>query len=54
MGTMIAYDCQRVADCPRIDSLMTLGSPLGGRGGDAAKTEWSRDNGALDGKIASR
>lgn len=30
MGTVIAYDClTRVADCPPVDGLMTIGSPLG-------------------------
>ena len=30
MGTVIAYDClERVPDCPPIDALFTLGSPLG-------------------------
>ena len=30
MGTIIAYDClKRVADCPNVDGLMTIGSPLG-------------------------
>jgi hypothetical protein len=30
MGTIIAYDCLRnCADCPPIDTLITLGSPLG-------------------------
>lgn len=30
MGTMIAYDVLRnVADCPQVDTLITLGSPLG-------------------------
>ena len=30
MGTIIAYDCLRnVEDCPAIDTLITLGSPLG-------------------------
>jgi len=30
MGTIIAYDCLRnVAECPEIDVLITLGSPLG-------------------------
>jgi hypothetical protein len=30
MGTIIAYDCLRhEPDCPRIDGLMTIGSPLG-------------------------
>jgi hypothetical protein len=30
MGTVIAYDClMHVPDCPAIDGLMTIGSPLG-------------------------
>ncbi len=30
MGTVIAYDClKRVPDCPPVDGLMTIGSPLG-------------------------
>lgn len=30
MGTVIAYDClKRVADAPKVDALMTIGSPLG-------------------------
>jgi hypothetical protein len=30
MGTVIAYDClKNVADCPAIDGLLTIGSPLG-------------------------
>ena len=30
MGTIIAYDClKHVAECPPIDGLMTIGSPLG-------------------------
>jgi pimeloyl-ACP methyl ester carboxylesterase len=30
MGTVIAYDClKRVAACPAIDALITIGSPLG-------------------------
>jgi len=30
MGTMIAYDClNRVAETPKVDALITLGSPLG-------------------------
>src|SRR5205085_593575 len=30
MGTVIAYDClKNVADCPRVDALVTIGSPLG-------------------------
>ena len=30
MGTVIAYDClKRVPDCPPVDALVTIGSPLG-------------------------
>jgi pimeloyl-ACP methyl ester carboxylesterase len=30
MGTVIAYDClKRVEDCPPVDGLLTIGSPLG-------------------------
>ena len=30
MGTVIAYDClKRVSDCPPVDGLVTIGSPLG-------------------------
>lgn len=30
MGTVISYDClKRVPDCPQVDALMTVGSPLG-------------------------
>jgi hypothetical protein len=30
MGTVIAYDClKRVPECPAVDALITLGSPLG-------------------------
>lgn len=47
MGTVISYDClKRVRDCPRIDALITLGSPLGmDEIQDRFKPEWSRDNG---------
>ena len=47
MGTVIAYDClNRVADCPRVDGLMTIGSPLGlDEIQDKLKPEWSRENG---------
>jgi hypothetical protein len=52
MGTVVAYDCvKRVADAPRVDGFMTIGSPLGldeiqdklQKEGDG--TGWSRDNG---------
>ncbi len=30
LGSVIAYDClKRVPDCPKIDALLTIGSPLG-------------------------
>lgn len=47
MGTVIIYDClKRVADCPAIDGLMTVGSPLGLDDiQDALKPEWSRPDG---------
>ncbi|RZK21302.1 MAG: hypothetical protein EOO86_01520 [Pedobacter sp.] len=47
MGTVIIYDClKRVADCPAIDGLMTIGSPLGiDEVQDKFSPEWNRDNG---------
>jgi predicted phosphodiesterase len=47
MGTVIAYDCLlRVEDCPKIDGLMTVGSPLGlDEIQDQMAPEWSRRNG---------
>ena len=47
MGTVIAYDClKRVPDCPKVDGLMTIGSPLGlDEIQDMLKPEWSRDDG---------
>ncbi len=53
MGTVIAYDClQRVSDCPRIDGLMTVGSPLGlDEVQHCFKPEWSRDNGFPTAKL---
>ena len=47
MGTVIIYDClKRMADCPNIDGLMTIGSPLGiDEVQDKFAPEWSRDNG---------
>jgi hypothetical protein len=47
VGSVIAYDClMRVADCPAVDGLMTIGSPLGfdeiqGK----LQPGWSRENG---------
>lgn len=47
MGTVIAYDClKRVPDCPPVDALMTIGSPLGiDEVQDKLKPEWSRSDG---------
>jgi hypothetical protein len=47
LGTVIAYDClQRLADCPPVDGLLTIGSPLGlDEIQDRLKPEWSRDDG---------
>lgn len=47
MGTVIIYDClQRVENCPKIDGLITIGSPLGlDEIQDKFKPEWSRQNG---------
>ncbi len=47
MGTVIAYDClKRVASCPAIDGIMTLGSPLGLKEVQEHLTpEWTRENG---------
>lgn len=53
MGTMVAYDClKRVPDCPAIDGLMTMGSPLGvDEVQDCFKPEWTRENGYPGDKI---
>jgi len=54
MGTVIAYDClKRVADCPQIDALVTIGSPLGiDEIQDKLQPEWTRDDGFPREKIA--
>jgi hypothetical protein len=50
LGTVIAYDClKRVAECPAVDGLMTIGSPLGlSEVQDQLRPEWSRNNGFPD------
>jgi hypothetical protein len=47
MGTVIAYDClKRVPDCPPVDALVTIGSPLGlDEIQDGLKPQWSRRDG---------
>ena len=53
MGTVIAYDClKRVADCPEVDGLITLGSPLGlDEVQDKLRPGWSRDQGFPSEKV---
>ena len=47
MGTVIAYDClKRVGDCPPVDGLLTIGSPLGfDEITDRLRPEWTADGG---------
>jgi hypothetical protein len=47
MGTVIAYDClKRVASCPTVDGLITIGSPLGlDEIQDQLQPGWSRADG---------
>jgi hypothetical protein len=47
MGTVIAYDClKRVPDCPTVDVLITLGSPLGRHEiPDELRPAWTLDDG---------
>lgn len=47
MGTVVAYDSlKRVAECPEVDALFTIGSPLGlDEIQDKFKPEWSRAEG---------
>lgn len=47
MGTVIAYDClKRVTECPPVDALMTIGSPLGlDEVQDKLQPEWTRADG---------
>lgn len=47
MGTVIAYDClKRVPECPAVDGLMTIGSPLGlDEVQDKLQPGWSRKDG---------
>lgn len=54
MGTVIAYDClKRVNNCPRIDALITIGSPLGiDEIQDRLKPEWTRNDGFPSRKLS--
>jgi len=53
MGTVIAYDClKRVADCPHVDGLITIGSPLGiDEVQDKLRPGWSREDGFPSDKV---
>lgn len=55
LGSVIAYDClMRVADCPAISGLITVGGPLGlDEIQDRMAPEWSRANG-FPPKVAGR
>jgi len=54
MGTVIAYDClKRVAQCPGIDGLITIGSPLGlDEVQDKLQPGWSREQGYPSERVA--
>jgi hypothetical protein len=54
MGTVIAYDClKRVAECPQVDGLITLGSPLGlDEVQDQLRPQWSRADGFPHERVA--
>lgn len=54
MGTVIAYDClKRVNECPAVDALMTIGSPLGlDEIQDKLQPGWTREDG-FPGKVNS-
>jgi pimeloyl-ACP methyl ester carboxylesterase len=56
MGTVIAYDClKRVSECPVIDGLMTIGSPLGlDEVQDKLQPGWMREDGFPTGKLEGR
>jgi hypothetical protein len=55
MGTVIAYDClKRVPEVPRVDALMTIGSPLGiDEIQDTMQPEWTREDGFPSSRVAT-
>lgn len=55
MGTVIAYDClKRVPDCPRVDALLTIGSPLGiDEIQELLEPEWTREDGYPSSTVAA-
>src|ERR1044071_5283390 len=56
MGTVIAYDClKRVAECGRVDGLITIGSPLGlDEIQDQLQPGWSREDGFPGVKVTGK
>ena len=55
MGTVIIYDCLKRVRLPRVDALVTIGSPLGlDEIQDPLKPEWSRSNGFPSERVADR
>jgi hypothetical protein len=56
MGTMIAYDClKRIPDCPPVDTLMTIGSPLGiDEVQEGFLPEWTRKDGFPSDKLKGK
>jgi hypothetical protein len=55
MGTIIAYDClMHETDCPAIDGLMTVGSPLGLDEVQDFFPAWTREDGFPSAKLRGR
>jgi len=56
MGTVISYDClKRVPECPRVDGLITVGSPLGlDEIQDQLQPEWTRHDGFPNARLAGK
>jgi predicted alpha/beta hydrolase family esterase len=56
MGTVIVFDClKRVGASPRVDALVTIGSPLGlSEIQDQLKPEWTRSDGFPGERLAGR
>jgi hypothetical protein len=55
MGTVIAYDClMHEPECPPVDHLVTIGSPLGLDEVQDFFSQWDRDNGFPSGKVRGR
>lgn len=56
LGSVIAYDClKRVNDCPEVDALITVGSPLGvDEIQDRLRPEWTRDHGFPSERVRGR